>query len=160
MANIRTHYDTLKIPRDASVRTIHAAYRSLARKYHPDRRGDSPESQAAMQALNSAYEALSNPLTRAEHDRWIEAELGAEPPDASGLDTEPDAPVFPQTADDHSPRPAEPVGVEHPVLHALLVLSYLVIAGSLVYVPGARFIGFLMLGGAWLYYRNHHRGSR
>ncbi|HVS50889.1 MAG TPA: J domain-containing protein [Opitutaceae bacterium] len=160
MPKIRTHYDTLKVPRDASVRVIHAAYRSLARKYHPDRRGDSPESQAAMQALNAAYEALSNPLTRAEHDRWIEAELGAESSTAPRFDVESDAPVFPDAADDTPRNPPEPAGVAHAVLRALLAVCYLAIAGSLIYIPGARLIGVLMLSVVWLYYRNHHRDSR
>jgi hypothetical protein len=160
MPKTRTHYDTLKVPRDASVRTIHAAYRSLARKNHPDRRGNSPESQAAMQALNAAYKALSNPLTRAEHDRWIDAELGPETPAAPKPDTEPDAPFFPHAADDLPPQPAAAGDVAFGVLRGVLVLAYLAIGGALIYVPGARLIGALMLGAAWFYYRNHHRRTR
>lgn len=160
MPKIRTHYDTLKVPRDASARVIHAAYRSLARNYHPDRRGDSPESQSAMQALNAAYHALSNPLTRAEHDRWIVTELDADPSTAPEFGFEHDFTAAPRAAENRPPKPVEPVSATRAVLSALLALCYLMTAGAMIYVPGARFIGVLMLVAAWLYYRQDHRDTR
>ena len=33
---MRTHYDNLKVSKDAPVEGIQAAYRTLAKKYHPD----------------------------------------------------------------------------------------------------------------------------
>ncbi|QYD24734.1 J domain-containing protein (plasmid) [Klebsiella quasipneumoniae] len=38
---MRTHYDNLKVSQDAPVEVIQAAYRTLAKKYHPDLGNDS-----------------------------------------------------------------------------------------------------------------------
>lgn len=67
---IRTHYDNLKVPRDASAEEIRAQYRRLSKKYHPDL-NDSPDAARIMSIINKAYEVLSDPAKRAEHDRWI-----------------------------------------------------------------------------------------
>lgn len=68
--SIRTHYDNLNIPRDADAQTIRAAYRRLSKQYHPDLNPD-PDAHRIMQLINRAYEILSDPEKRAEHDRWI-----------------------------------------------------------------------------------------
>lgn len=68
---IRTHYDNLKVTRDAPLEVIRAAYRALSKKYHPDRRSNDPEAARVMRLLNAAYEALSDPLKRRQHDEWI-----------------------------------------------------------------------------------------
>jgi len=66
-----THYDTLKVTQDAPLEVISAAYKALARIYHPDQNGSSPEAMVIMQNLNVAYKILSDPLKRSEHDLWI-----------------------------------------------------------------------------------------
>lgn len=71
--NIRTHYDNLKVSRDAPPEVIRAAYKSLTQKYHPDRNSD-PQAAKIMLHLNEAYEVLSNPEKRANHDQWIRTE--------------------------------------------------------------------------------------
>lgn len=71
MPKIRTHYDNLKVARDAPAEVIRAAYRSLSQKYHPDRNGNSIESQRVMKVLNEAYAVLSDPEQRRRHDLWI-----------------------------------------------------------------------------------------
>lgn len=79
MAKIRTHYDNLGVVRNADIAVIKAAYKALAQKYHPDRNPDNPDAQRIMQIINKAYEVLSDPIKRAEHDRWIdEQEKNAE----------------------------------------------------------------------------------
>lgn len=37
MASIRTHYDNLKVARDAPDAVIRAAYKALMQKFHPDK---------------------------------------------------------------------------------------------------------------------------
>jgi len=37
MTRVRTHYDNLKVARDAPHEVIRAAYKTLSQKYHPDR---------------------------------------------------------------------------------------------------------------------------
>lgn len=68
---MHTHYDNLKISRDAPPEVIRAAYKALSQKHHPDRNHDSPESHRVMTIINTAYEVLMNPAKRAQHDAWI-----------------------------------------------------------------------------------------
>lgn len=79
MAHVHTHYDNLKVARDAPPEVIRAAYKTLCQKYHPDRHGDSAEAIRVIQIINTAYSVLSDPAKRKEHDDWIaRAESGAE----------------------------------------------------------------------------------
>jgi DnaJ-class molecular chaperone len=71
MARIHTHYDNLKVARDAPPEVIRAAYKTLSQKYHPDRNGDSVDAIRVIQLINSAYAVLSDPDKRREHDDWI-----------------------------------------------------------------------------------------
>ncbi len=68
---LRTHYDCLKIARDAPIEVVRAAYRALSLKYHPDRNPGDAQAARHMALLNAAYEALSDPEKRREHDAWI-----------------------------------------------------------------------------------------
>jgi DnaJ-class molecular chaperone len=71
MAQLHTHYDNLKVARNAPPEIIRAAYKTLSQKYHPDRNPDSPDAIRVIQIINSAYEVLSDPVKRREHDEWI-----------------------------------------------------------------------------------------
>lgn len=71
MARIHTHYDNLKVARNAPPEVIRAAYKTLSQKYHPDRNPDSPNAIRIIQMINLAYETLSDPVKRQEHDEWI-----------------------------------------------------------------------------------------
>ena len=54
-------YEVLGVPRSATDDEIKAAYRKLARKYHPDKYTDNPLSDLAqekMQEINEAYDAI------------------------------------------------------------------------------------------------------
>jgi curved DNA-binding protein CbpA len=71
---LRTHYDNLQVSRAASAEVIRAAYRTLAQRWHPDRNPqDRPHAEWVTRIINVAYEVLSDPTRRAEHDSWIEA---------------------------------------------------------------------------------------
>ena len=54
------------------MEVIHAAYRSLAAMYHPDRNGGSEEAARVMRIINTSYAALCDPIRKREHDRWID----------------------------------------------------------------------------------------
>jgi DnaJ-class molecular chaperone len=71
MARIHTHYDNLKVARDAPPEVIRAAYKTLSQKYHPDRNGNSADAIRVIQLINSAYSVLSDSDKRREHDEWI-----------------------------------------------------------------------------------------
>jgi len=68
---VRTHYDNLKVARDAPIEVIRAAYRVLSAKYHPDHNPGNDQAARAMKIINSAYEVLSDPESRHQHDQWI-----------------------------------------------------------------------------------------
>jgi hypothetical protein len=68
---LHTHYDTLKVARDAPPEVVRAAYRALTLKYHPDRHASNADATQAMALLNSAYDVLSDPQKRREYDEWI-----------------------------------------------------------------------------------------
>ena len=57
-------YEILGVPRGASDADIKKAYRRLAGQHHPDKGGDT----ARFQEIQSAYETLSDPNKRAQHD--------------------------------------------------------------------------------------------
>lgn len=67
---IRTHYDNLHVSPQASDEEIRKAYRRLSKQYHPDLNPDA-DANRIMQLINQAYEVLSDPEKRAQHDRWI-----------------------------------------------------------------------------------------
>lgn len=69
---MRTHYDNLGVARNAQPEVIRAAYKALVQKYHPDRNPDNPDAERIMKIINTAFEVLSDPIERAEHDRWID----------------------------------------------------------------------------------------
>jgi DnaJ-class molecular chaperone len=63
----RDYYQVLGIPSNANADQIRAAYRRLARLYHPDL-NTGPEAETRMQEINQAYKTLSNPTLRRQHD--------------------------------------------------------------------------------------------
>ena len=67
--NESDHYGTLQVVPHAEPEVIEAAYRRLARKYHPDRREVEGDTTARMQELNAAYSILRDPALRAAYDR-------------------------------------------------------------------------------------------
>jgi hypothetical protein len=71
MQKIYTHYDNLKVARNAPIEVIRAAYKTLSQKYHPDRNLDNPDAARVMAIINASYEVLYDPAKRAEHDEWI-----------------------------------------------------------------------------------------
>jgi hypothetical protein len=75
MPRVHTHYDNLKVARDAPMEVIHAAYKSLAAMY-PDRHGGSEETARIRRIIDTSYLALCDPVRKRDHDRWIaEADL-------------------------------------------------------------------------------------
>jgi DnaJ domain len=72
MGKIHTHYDNLKVTRNAPLEVIRAAYKTLTQKYHPDRHPGNVDAERVMSLINVSYQVLSDPVQRAEHDRWID----------------------------------------------------------------------------------------
>ena len=58
-------YETLGVPKGASEAEIKKAYRKMAAQHHPDRQGGDT---ARFQEIQSAYETLTDPVKRQQHD--------------------------------------------------------------------------------------------
>jgi molecular chaperone DnaJ len=71
----RDYYEVLGIPRDASPDDIKAAFRKLARQYHPDVNKD-PGAEEKFKEINEAYGVLSDADKRARYDRFGRQGLG------------------------------------------------------------------------------------
>ena len=65
-------YDSLGVPRDASPDAIRAAYRKKAQAHHPDKGGDVSQ----FQAIQTAYDVLSDEKRRSRYDATGETDQG------------------------------------------------------------------------------------
>ncbi len=82
----KDYYKILGVDKKASEKEIKAAYRKLARKYHPDMNPNNPQAEARFKEINEAHEVLSDPQKRAKYDqlgadwqRW--QQMGGRPGD-------------------------------------------------------------------------------
>jgi molecular chaperone DnaJ len=66
----KDYYQVLGVSRDADEKQIKSAYRTLARKYHPDANTDDPNTEDRFKEVNEAYEVLKDPDKRAKYDRF------------------------------------------------------------------------------------------
>ena len=64
----RDYYEVLGAGRNANEEQIRAAYRKLARKYHPDV-NKAPDAAQKFKEATAAYEVLSDPQTRRMYDQ-------------------------------------------------------------------------------------------
>jgi curved DNA-binding protein CbpA len=106
------HYEVLQVHPRAEPDVIRAAYRILARKYHPDMGGDAKR----MIAINDAWDVLGDPARRAAYDakRSSERDLQspAAPPAQSGATASGSSQARPAQSDTgHAgPPPGHPSG--------------------------------------------------
>lgn len=63
------YYQRLRLPINASRREIKAAFRRLARQYHPDLHPNQPGAIRKFRALREAYEVLTDPVQRQYYDQ-------------------------------------------------------------------------------------------
>ena len=64
------YYKILGIEKTATAKDIRAAYRKLARKYHPDLNPNNKDATKNFQQINEANEVLSDPEKRKKYDEY------------------------------------------------------------------------------------------
>lgn len=79
-------YEVLGVRRGDSDEAIRAAYRKLAKKYHPDLNPGKPDAAERFKAINAANALLSDPIKRGKFDR---GEI-----DAAGNEIPPERPAW------------------------------------------------------------------
>src|SRR5688572_29057828 len=68
----KDYYATLGVTKASTEKEIKAAFRKLARKFHPDVNPGDKASESKFKEINEAYEVLGDPAKRKKYD-----ELGA-----------------------------------------------------------------------------------
>src|SRR4051812_350562 len=66
----RDYYEVLDVARDATPEAIKKAYRTLARKYHPDVNPGDKTAESKFKEAQKAYDILSDPEKRSLYDRY------------------------------------------------------------------------------------------
>lgn len=82
MAEKRDYYEVLGVSKDADADTIKKAYRTLAKKYHPDI-NKSPDAPEKFKEVQEAYEVLSDETKKNLYDRYGHA--GVDPNASSNM---------------------------------------------------------------------------
>lgn len=70
MADKKDYYEVLGVEKNADEATIKKAYRSLAKKYHPDMNPGDKEAEMKFKEVNEAYDVLSDSDKRAKYDQY------------------------------------------------------------------------------------------
>ena len=70
MAEKRDYYEVLGVSKDASEEELKKAFRSLAKKYHPDMHPGDKECEEKFKEASEAFEVLSDTEKRAKYDQF------------------------------------------------------------------------------------------
>ena len=79
MPEKRDYYEVLGLSRGSSKEEIRKAYRSLARKYHPDKNPDDPDAESRFKELSEAFAILSDDDERRKYDTFGHNSPGGSP---------------------------------------------------------------------------------
>ena len=79
MPGKRDYYEVLEVSKDATDSEIKRAFRSLARRYHPDKNPEDAEAESKFKEVQEAYAVLSNPDERKKYDMFGHEQPGGSP---------------------------------------------------------------------------------
>ncbi|MES2184968.1 MAG: hypothetical protein V4505_10525, partial [Pseudomonadota bacterium] len=109
---IQTHYDNLRIPRDAPPEIVGTAYWVLKRGWQKARDEGNPDAGQVLRLVEAAFRVLSDPEERVRHDAWIVARENESP---EGLATVPPAAQEPEAVPPAAQEPeAVPPAAQEP----------------------------------------------
>ena len=90
MAEKRDYYEVLGIPKTATEAEIKKAFRTTAKKYHPDMHPGDKECEEKFKEAQEAYAVLSDPDKRRQYDQFghaaFDGSAGGGGFDFSGMD--------------------------------------------------------------------------
>lgn len=72
-------YEVLNVKQTATSDEIRKAYRTLARKYHPDANPNNKAAEEKFKQINDAYTILSDEVKKADYDRGARQQQSSEP---------------------------------------------------------------------------------
>ncbi len=128
-----THYDALGIASDASAAEVRDAYRSKARRLHPDNAGGSAD---AMATVNEAYRVLRDPGRRLDYDRELRASSTSTGSASRPTSSRPAAPQFSEARLNPLARYQDPPRFPWRFMAALAGLGMIVVLiGVITYQP-------------------------
>jgi DnaJ-class molecular chaperone len=78
---MKDHYAVLGVARDADPDVVRAAYRALAKKFHPDAVAGNAETASRFREISDAYSVLSRTEQRAIYDQFISEVQTSHTPD-------------------------------------------------------------------------------
>ena len=78
MSEKRDYYEVLEVSKDADEKELKKSFRSLARKYHPDK-NDAPDADEKFKEIQEAYAVLSDSEKRRNYDRFGHNAPGGSP---------------------------------------------------------------------------------
>lgn len=98
MKSLKTFYDTLQVPRTATIAALRTAHKALTAQLQPEHHPQDPGAAAQQLLLvNKALEVLTHPDARQAYDAWLNERVGAsdvptlpdlvEPPSPAGAST-------------------------------------------------------------------------
>src|SRR5688572_7717364 len=76
----KDYYKTLGIDKKATHDEIKAAFKSLAKKYHPDRNEGNKAAEEKFKEVSEAYEVLGDVEKRKKYDRFGSFDFGGHGP--------------------------------------------------------------------------------
>ncbi len=66
------YYKILGVDKNIPQNEVRAAYKKRAKQFHPDLHPNDPKAKAKFQALNEAYDVISDPEKRSKYDQYGE----------------------------------------------------------------------------------------
>eukprot|EP01041_Mallomonas_annulata_P007197 gene7197-14674_t len=68
----KSHYDVLRVKKNANLQQIKTSYRRLAKELHPDKNKNNPRAKDQFIEVSNAYEILSDDQKRSEYDQTLQ----------------------------------------------------------------------------------------